>query len=129
MHLPASLRQELHSAGSVNVPEWFLPAAAVACYSLPLMILFLSGDMDKDNFKRARTGVTLKQRAVGDFVNGLERGLQRIGVLAKPVITARLELGYARSPHPPPQRDALVRSSPHRVLRSPGREATCPPSP
>ena len=56
------------------------------------MILFLSGDMDKDRFKRSHTGLTLKQRAVDDFQRGLTRALQRVGVLAEPRPTT------ARSP-------------------------------
>merc|ERR1711865_297538 len=58
------------------------------------MLLVFSGDMGKDRFKRARTGVTLKQRAVEDFQRGLTRVLQRVGVLAQPrPTTARSELG------------------------------------
>ena len=40
----------------------------------------VSGDMDKDTFQRAKNGVTLKQRAVDDFL----AWLVRIGVLAAP---------------------------------------------
>ena len=49
------------------MPDYLLPVAAATCYSIPIMILVFSGDMDKDRFKRARTGVTLKQRAVDEF--------------------------------------------------------------
>ena len=92
-----------HAAGSVVVPDYVLPLAAATCYSIPVMILFLSGDMDKDRFKRSHTGLTLKQRAVEDFQRGLTRALQRVGVLAEPrPTTARSELGC--DPHPPPRR-------------------------
>lgn len=65
------------------------------------MILFLSGDMDKDRFKRSHTGLTLKQRAVDDFQRGLTRALQRVGVLAEPrPTTARSELGCDPAPRP-----------------------------
>ena len=90
-----------HAAGSVVAPDYLLPVAAATCYSIPVMILFLSGDMDKDRFKRSHTGLTLKQRAVEDFQRGLTRALQRVGVLAEPrPTTARSELGC--DPHPPP---------------------------
>merc|ERR1711957_589268 len=80
--------------GTVVVPDYLLPVAAATCYSIPAMLLVFSGDMGKDRFKRARTGVTLKQRAVDDFQRGLTRALQRVGVLAQPrPTTARSELG------------------------------------
>ena len=94
------------------MPDWFLPAAAVTCYSIPVMIMYLSGDMDKDRFKRARTGVTLKERAVDDFVNGLQRGLQRVGVLAEPATMARSQLGCKPPPQPGRQNGAPL-SVPH----------------
>jgi len=74
--------------------------------------MYLSGDMDKDRFKRARTGVTLKERAVDDFVNGLQRGLQRVGVLAEPATMARSQLGCKPPPQPGRQNGAPL-SVPH----------------
>ena len=100
-------------AGSVIVPDWFLPVAAASALTLPVMIAFTFGDMDTDKFRRERNGgVTLEQRAVGDFQRGLTRALQRVGVLAKPPpTTARSELGC--DPHPRPR--SRPRSAPSSV--------------
>ena len=100
-------------AGSVIVPDWFLPVAAASALTLPVMIAFTFGDMDTDKFRRERNGgLTLEQRAVGDFQRGLTRALQRVGVLAKPPpTTARSELGC--DPHPRPR--SRPRSAPSSV--------------
>ena len=115
MRLPLSLTGR-HAAGSVVAPDYLLPLAAATCYSIPVMILFLSGDMDKDRFKRSHTGLTLKQRAVDDFQRGLTRALQRVGVLAEPrPTTARSELGCDPAPRP---RSAASSVSHLRLARS-----------
>ena len=87
------------TAGSVAVPEWFLPVAAASALTLPIVILFSFGDMDTDRFRRERNGgVTLQERAVNDFKRGLtrenlDRVLQRLGVKTQPPpTTARSEL-------------------------------------
>ena len=112
------------TAGSVAVPEWFLPVAAVGALTLPIVILFTFGDMDTDRFRRQQNGgVTLQGRAVNDFKRGLtkenfDRVLLRLGVKkAEPpptaardaaaaageaAATARSELGCDPHPRPAP---------------------------
>ena len=105
-----------------DLPGWLLPIASAACYSLPLLselppfepepdlqlgsprahtaspthraVLYLSGDMDRDTYRRARSGGTLKRRAISDFV----RGLQRIGLLPEQRPPVASALGCARVP-------------------------------
>lgn len=76
-YIPGSVTIVGNSRIVGDLPGWLLPIASAACYSLPLLILYLSGDMDRDTYRRARSGGTLKRRAISDFV----RGLQRIGLL------------------------------------------------
>ena len=75
----------------MDAPGWLLPIAAVMCYSLPILILYLSGDLERDMYERARDGVDLKQRAVADFVGWLKR----VGLVAEQ--PARSELGCAHA--------------------------------
>merc|ERR1711957_349101 len=109
-------------AGSVAVPEWFLPVAAGGALTLPLVILFTFGDMDTDRFRRENNGgVTLQDRALNDFKRGLtrenfDRVLQRLGVKTQPPpTTARSELGLrdeqdTKSSAPPPATSATPAS-------------------
>ena len=113
MRLPG-LTERHCTAGTVVVPDYLLPVAAATCYSIPVMLLVFSGDMGKDRFKRARTGVTLKQRAVKDFQRGLTRVLQRVGVLAQPrPTTARSELGCDSHLRPRPRPGSAPSSVSH----------------
>ena len=102
MRMPG-LTGRRYTAGSVIVP-----VAAASALAPPVVILYSVGDIsatcylgsatwarqlglgnvllgDTDTFKRARAGVTLKQRAIGDFQRGLSRVRQRVGVLAQPL--------------------------------------------
>lgn len=61
-------------AGAVDAPDWLLPACAAGCLTFPIVILYTLGDPGTDRYKReAAGGITLQERAFGDFKALLER--------------------------------------------------------
>lgn len=67
--------------GAVAAPPWLCPAAAAACYMLPILILYGSGQLGSDRFHRELAGVTIQERAARDFIAWLERvGIKRTRV-------------------------------------------------
>ena len=73
------LTHALDTAGTVVAPDWVLPLAAVSCYAFPIMLCYMSGDLEKDRFARSLSGVTLRERAVTNWVDWLTT----LGVLAE----------------------------------------------
>ena len=70
-HAAASLL--LSAVGDFNAPFWILPAAAVSCLSLPIMVLYSSGQLGSDRYKRELSGVTIKERALAPLLAALKR--------------------------------------------------------
>ena len=60
-------------AGAVDAPDWLLPACAAGCLTFPILILYAFGEPGTDRYRRELAGITLKDRAIGDFVAFLER--------------------------------------------------------